>query len=179
MPASGNAAWATGDVITAVKLNNIETALAASVAKTGDQVTGELTVLDLKVSGLTGATAASRYVGATTSGAPATGTFAVGDLVIDQTGAVWICTVAGTPGTWVRMVKQSGDTMTGNLTAPTLIGNVAAGTTPVQLPNHATNPSDAVYGIAMVGGKLKINANGTVTDAGVPENKVLAYSLIF
>jgi hypothetical protein len=51
--------------------------------------------------GLTGATAISRYAGASASGAPASGTFAVGDYVIDQTGAVWICTVAGTPGTWV------------------------------------------------------------------------------
>ena len=52
--------------------------------------------------GLPGATAASRYAGATASGAPTAGTFAVGDYVIDQTGAVYVCTVAGTPGTWVK-----------------------------------------------------------------------------
>ena len=51
--------------------------------------------------GLTGATAATRYAGGTVSGAPVSGTFAVGDFVIDESGAVWICTVAGTPGTWV------------------------------------------------------------------------------
>ena len=50
--------------------------------------------------GLPGATAASRHAGATASGAPTTGTFAVGDYVVDQTGAMWVCTVAGTPGTW-------------------------------------------------------------------------------
>jgi hypothetical protein len=50
--------------------------------------------------GLPGATAASRYAGATTSGAPTAGTFAVGDFVIDQSGAMYVCTVAGTPGTW-------------------------------------------------------------------------------
>ena len=50
--------------------------------------------------GLTGATAASRYVGATTNGYPATGTFLIGDFVIDRTGNIWICTVSGTPGTW-------------------------------------------------------------------------------
>lgn len=55
----------------------------------------------VKPVGLTGATAASRYVGATASGAPASGTFAVGDFVIDQTGKVHICTSAGSPGTWV------------------------------------------------------------------------------
>lgn len=50
---------------------------------------------------LTGATGATRYVGGTVSGAPASGTFAVGDYAIDQTGGLWICTSAGTPGTWV------------------------------------------------------------------------------
>ena len=50
--------------------------------------------------GLPGATAASRHAGATASGAPATGTFAVGDFVVDQTGKFYVCTVAGTPGTW-------------------------------------------------------------------------------
>ena len=50
--------------------------------------------------GLPGATAASRYAGATASGAPTTGTFAVGDFVVDQTGVMYVCTVAGTPGTW-------------------------------------------------------------------------------
>src|SRR6185437_4154150 len=52
--------------------------------------------------GLTGATAPTRYVGGTASGAPSTGTFAAGDFVIDQTGSVWVCTVAGSPGTWVN-----------------------------------------------------------------------------
>src|SRR5579859_161223 len=51
-------------------------------------------------SGFTGATASSRYVGATTTGHPTTGTFAVGDWVVTQDGFVWICITAGTPGTW-------------------------------------------------------------------------------
>lgn len=57
---------------------------------------------DLAVEGLTGATQASRYVGATSSGAPASGTFAVGDFVIAQDGNIFVCTSAGTPGTWVN-----------------------------------------------------------------------------
>jgi hypothetical protein len=52
--------------------------------------------------GLPGATAASRHAGATVSGAPTTGTFAVGDYIIDQTGKIYVCSVAGTPGTWVQ-----------------------------------------------------------------------------
>ena len=50
--------------------------------------------------GLTGATSATRFVGATTSSSPVSGTFAVGDFVVDQSGNFWICTSAGSPGTW-------------------------------------------------------------------------------
>jgi hypothetical protein len=65
--------------------------------------TGNQTAPAWIASGLTGATAASRYVGATASAAPASGTFAVGDFVIDQTGKVFVCTSAGTPGTWTQV----------------------------------------------------------------------------
>ena len=58
-------------------------------------------------SGLTGVAATSRYVGATASGAPTSGSFAVGDFVIDQTGVVWICTTAGTPGTWTSPYNRA------------------------------------------------------------------------
>lgn len=56
----------------------------------------------IPASGLTGATAATRYVGGTTSGAPVSGTFAIGDFVIAQNGGLWICTAAGTPGSWIN-----------------------------------------------------------------------------
>jgi hypothetical protein len=52
---------------------------------------------------LAGATAATRYAGATASGAPASGTFAVGDFVTTQAGGVYVCTVAGSPGTWTAV----------------------------------------------------------------------------
>ncbi len=58
--------------------------------------------------GLTGSTAATRYVGGTASGAPASGTFAVGDYVISQTGSIWICTAAGTPGSWTEIAAGGG-----------------------------------------------------------------------
>lgn len=52
-------------------------------------------------SGIGDAVSQSRYVGATTSGAPTSGTFSVGDFVIARNGKIWICTSGGTPGTWV------------------------------------------------------------------------------
>ncbi len=83
----------------------------------GGTMTGQRVVPALEVSGLTGATAASRYVGATTGGAPVSGTFAVGDFVIDQSGTVWICTTAGTPGTWVKPGGAPGTTLSAYLGA--------------------------------------------------------------
>ena len=62
--------------------------------------------------GMTGATASSRYVGATASGAPTTGTFAVGDWIIDQTGKIYVATVAGSPGTWVQVGVGGGASIT-------------------------------------------------------------------
>lgn len=53
--------------------------------------------------GLTGAGQATRFVGATTSGAPVSGTFSIGDWIISRGGSVYICTAAGTPGTWAHI----------------------------------------------------------------------------
>ncbi len=49
-----------------------------------------------------GAPATTAYAGATASGAPAAGTFNIGDFVIDQTGFLWSCAAGGSPGTWNR-----------------------------------------------------------------------------
>lgn len=69
---------------------------------------GSRQFVKVDISGLTGATEASRYVGATTSGAPVSGTFAVGDYVITQDGSVFVCTTAGSPGTWTEVGAAAG-----------------------------------------------------------------------
>jgi len=61
------------------------------------------TFASLAFGGLTGATTAIRIVGGTASGAPVSGTFSTGDVVIDVTGNIWVCTAGGTPGTWGRV----------------------------------------------------------------------------
>jgi hypothetical protein len=61
-------------------------------------------------SGLTGATAAGRWVGTTVAGAPGAGTFLVGDFVNSHDGNFYQCTTAGSPGTWVTTGgSSSGD----------------------------------------------------------------------
>lgn len=91
------------------------------VSSGANTFTGNQTAPAFAASGLTGATAASRYAGATASGAPGSGTFAAGDFVADQTGAFWLCTVAGSPGTWTQV--GGGGTWT-NYT-PTVVGTTS------------------------------------------------------
>jgi hypothetical protein len=83
----------TGDY-TAAEVTN-----AADLSSASQQdFTAAVQALALIAAGLTGATAASRYVGATVSGAPVSGSFDAGDFVIDQTGVLWIYNGA----TWVN-----------------------------------------------------------------------------
>lgn len=86
----------------AAEKTRAEAAEALKAPLASPTFTGTVTAPELSVSGLTGATQASRYVGATASGAPTTGVFAIGDFVIDRSGKIWVCTAAGTPGTWAE-----------------------------------------------------------------------------
>ncbi len=110
--------------------------------RTGAVVAGNADYLAVSSGGLTGATAATRYVGGTTTSHPVAGTFAVGDFVISEDAHVWICTVAGTPGTWVdagsadapvqSVFARSGAVVAGNadyraVAAAGLTGATAAG----------------------------------------------------
>lgn len=98
-----------------------------TIAGTGDfTYSGVVTGTAFSASGLTGSTAASRYVGATTSGAPVAGAHNVGDFSIDRSGAIWICTVAGTPGTFVNIGAAAGGVATDTIFDAK--GDLAAGT---------------------------------------------------
>lgn len=97
---------------------------ADSTQATGVKWTATPTVTALAVTGLTGAANPGRFVGVTVSGSPATGTFAVGDYVITRNGQLFVCTVAGTPGTWMtptdtRDLLTSGEETMSRLDADT------------------------------------------------------------
>lgn len=63
--------------------------------------------------GLTGATAANRWVGAIASGtAPSSGTFLAGDWLVVLTGGIIVCTAGGSPGTWTSGAGFTGGTLT-------------------------------------------------------------------
>lgn len=85
--------------------------------------TGTLQEAALAFSGLTGATAqTTRFVGTVNTGAaPASGTFALGDMVYDTVyKTLWVCTAAGSPGTWIPMGggSNTGLTAAGTITVP-------------------------------------------------------------
>lgn len=93
----------------------------------------------IEVAGPTGATAATRFAGGTASGSPASGSFLKGDFVITQDGHVFICTTAGSPGTWADVggggggfsnpMTTAGDIIIENATpAPARLALGAAGT---------------------------------------------------
>ena len=154
----------------------------------GATFTGEVVAPDFKVSGLTGATAATRYVGGTTNGAPTSGTFAVGDFIVDQTATIWVCLVAGTPGTWwplieAHMVSRSATaTATANevtiFTGSTASQTISAIGSPVDgatwtIINRSSVPVTAGFGTSSM---LPLGSTSSVTSLVVPVNG--AYSFI-
>ena len=108
---------------------------------TGATFTGAVTSPDFVASGLTGATGGYRWVGSkTTSGAPTSGTFAVGDMMWDITATLWICTIAGTPGTWNPV--SSIDLTRRSATATAILGEITifTGSTASQTITLPANP---------------------------------------
>ena len=98
--------------------NSVITDLRPALATTAN-LAGQL----VQATGLTGAQQTSRWTGAVAGAAPTTGTFNVGDWVTDTTlGIVWMCTVAGSPGTWaptsrVKLGRFSGTGSSGTISA--------------------------------------------------------------
>lgn len=124
-------------------VTNLSTDLAAKAPVASPSFTGSASAPTFAASGLTGSAAASRYVGATSSGAPASGPHLVGDWSVDQTGAIWICTVAGTPGTFAQ------------------VG--AGGTATVSVQELDGAPSVSASVIKFPNGTLTDNGSGSVT----------------
>ncbi len=82
-----------------------------------------------KATGVTGAnTTPLTLSGANASGAPASGAHVKGEIAGDDTGKLWYCTVAGTPGTWVEVGGGAGSGDVATDTIWNTKGDLAAAT---------------------------------------------------
>lgn len=146
----------------------------------GPTFTTSVTAPMFVASGLTGATAASRYVGATTTNHPTSGTFATGDHSIAQDGYLWICTAGGTPGTWIALPNTTftagiyapliGPTFTTSATAPTFIASGLTGATAGAAFVGGTTTNHPVTG-TFVTGNVAVAQDGYIwicTAGGTP-----------
>lgn len=121
------------------------TSLAFRQDATGG-LASEINGLDFAPAGLTGATLATRYVGGVNGAPPSTGTFAVGDFVIDRGGyGGFVCLIAGSPGTW----EQFGSQQSGVL--------IVAGATTI-------SGALSVFNTALLADAVTIRGSGTVFD---------------
>lgn len=131
----------------------------------GQQITGQR----IQSSGLGGATNGSRYVGATNSGSPATGTYLVGDYIIDRTGDLWICTVAGTPGTWTRVGFNR------------LLANMSVASIDTREGTSSTTYTDLAsvgptVSVNVVSGRMKVTQSCLVENANAGATSLMSFA---
>ena len=125
----------------------------------GSQVTGELTAPDFKVTGLTGSNAVtSRWVGSTTTGAPTSGTFLLGDWIVDQTTTIWVCTTAGTPGTWWSTISSHAVLRSATATAGKNEVTIFSGSTASQTISAVGSPVDGATWTFINQGTVNVTA---------------------
>ncbi len=85
------------------------------------------------------------------AGAPTTGTWLEGQMISDSNDATWLCTDAGTPGTWVQVMPTGG----GLLSVTATDGSIVVG-------GSATAPT---VGIGTIGGGATVATSQTTTSA--------------
>lgn len=147
------------------------------IGPNGATVQGTDTAQSFTVTGMPGATTQFRIVGGTTAGAPVSGTFAKGDVVVDQTGTVWVCTAAGTPGTWTP--SESETVVRRSATATAALGEVTVfnGSTPAQTITLPASPVEGSYfaiinnasvSVSILGGTNSVIIGATTYGAASP-----------
>ena len=129
--------------------NGVQTAFSFAAGSTINVVPSVASVVGLiegqpylTVTGVGNATTATRYVGGTANGAPSSGTFAVGDFIVDLTGTIWVCTTAGTPGTWTTTISSHLQLRSATATVGRNEITLFSGSTSSQTLTAPSNPID-------------------------------------
>ena len=155
--------------------------------RTGAVVPANADYLAVASGGLTGAVQATRYVGGTTNGAPTAGTFAVGDFIVDATASIWICTTAGTPGTWCTAISNHMTLRSATATAKYNEITLFTGSTAGQTISAPATPLDSTTftiinnsSVAVTAGfasnaMYPLGSASTVTSLSVPVNSAYTF----
>jgi hypothetical protein len=156
--------------------------------RTGAVVPANADYLAVATGGLTGATSATRFVGGTANGAPTSGSFQVGDFIVDETASIWICVVAGTPGTWATSISNHVTLRSATATAKYNEITLFTGSTAGQTISAAASPLDSTTWTIINNSTVTVTAGfasnamyplgsaSTVTSLTVPING--AYSFV-
>lgn len=98
------------------------------------------------------------------TGAPSAGTWVAGDAIVDSAGAWWLCTVGGTPGTWVGTASAPSA-----FVAVTPGTNMSAGAVAAASRLETGGASARLRGTLTAGASISANATiGTITAAHRP-----------
>jgi hypothetical protein len=113
------------------------------------------------------------YAGMTAGGAPTSGTFSVGQWVLDTNGQMYACTEAGTPGRWVRPgpgleeAPVVGEETFPLLGATSATRDIASGM--LRLTYFLASKSETSTQVKMVGGTTAAGATPTTVKMGLYE----------
>ena len=138
--------------------------MPSSVSVSGKPQYNLTTPLSIGQTVLAGSTTAVRFAGGVNGAIPASGTYAVGDTVVDVTGKIYICTTAGAPGTAVWATVGAG---TGLATSNTFTGantyNNASGLVVQQGGITVTGASSIAGALTVSTGGIAVTGNSTIT----------------
>lgn len=124
----------------------------------------------VQATGTTGAPNAGRFVGVTTSGAPTTGTYRVGDYCLSQNGQLFACVTAGTPGTWVtprdlhNLLEVGEETLPRDIATSSAVG-ITSGD--VRLTYFTARKSETSTQVRMISGGTAAAATPTLCRIGL------------